>query len=211
MGNSIKENIRHVYNKYAQAFDQNIATLALYHASYDALLESIPDGCHVLDLGCGPGNVSAYLKQHRPGLKVTGVDIAEEMITIARRRIPDGKFHVGDIVRIDFQEEFECVVCAFAIPYLSLEEISRLTRKIDAALKGSGVYYISFMEGHQAGPARTSFSGDDELYMYYHPRQAIYHLLIQNGLWIHRQFVVDYPEMDGSTTREIIYIGGKSD
>ncbi|MGD9010460.1 MAG: class I SAM-dependent methyltransferase, partial [Desulfobacteraceae bacterium] len=182
----------------------------LYHASYDALLESVRDGASVLDLGCGPGNVSAYLKKHRPTLKITGVDIAEEMIAIARHRIPYGRFHVGDIVHIDFRGEFDCAICAFAIPYLSLEETGQVARQIHDGLKHNGIYYISFMEGHRSGLERTSFSGDDALYMYYHPKQAIYHLLIQNGLWVHRQFAVDYPEKDGSTTREIIYIGGKS-
>ncbi|MGD9009865.1 MAG: class I SAM-dependent methyltransferase [Desulfobacteraceae bacterium] len=207
---TIKKNIKHIYNTYAHAFDQKIAGLTLYHASYDALLESVRDGASVLDLGCGPGNVSAYLKNNRPALKITGVDIAGEMIAIARHRIPDGSFHVGDIVHIDFLEEFDCVICAFAIPYLSLEETGRVAQQIHTGLKHNGVYYISFLEGLQAGLEKTSFSGDDALYMYYHPKQAIYHLLIQNGLWVRRQFLVDYPEMDGSTTREIVYIGTKS-
>ena len=41
--------------------------------------------------------MSHYLKRYRPGLKITGVDISEDMIDIAKARIQDGEFIVKDI------------------------------------------------------------------------------------------------------------------
>ena len=63
MNKSIKKNIQSVYKKYAKDFDVKIASLEIYNASYDFLLNKIQDGAAVLDLACGPGNVSHYLKQ----------------------------------------------------------------------------------------------------------------------------------------------------
>jgi ubiquinone/menaquinone biosynthesis C-methylase UbiE len=47
------------------------------------LLESLP-GERILDVGCGTGNFS--LKLAAAGAVVTGVDLSEEMLTVARRR-----------------------------------------------------------------------------------------------------------------------------
>lgn len=50
-----------------------------------ALLD-VPVGSHVLDLGCGTGNYTAALATR--GLHMTGVDIAETMLTAARAKHP---------------------------------------------------------------------------------------------------------------------------
>jgi len=72
MNSSIKENIKSVYEKYAKEFDEKIACLEIYNESYDFLLKKIQDGAAVLDLACGPGNVSHYLKQCKSDLRITG-------------------------------------------------------------------------------------------------------------------------------------------
>ena len=61
----------------------------------DTLLEasgdSFPDRARLLDLGCGPGNISARLAQRWPNCSVLGLDGAERMIEVAdERRRADG-------------------------------------------------------------------------------------------------------------------------
>ncbi len=52
----------------------------------------------VLDLGCGPGNLTALLPQRWPGAEVTGVDAAPEMVERARSAgIEDVTFEAGDL------------------------------------------------------------------------------------------------------------------
>ncbi len=63
MNNFIKENIKTVYKKYAKEFDEKIASLEIYNESYDYLINKIQDNSAILDLACGPGNVSYYLKK----------------------------------------------------------------------------------------------------------------------------------------------------
>jgi len=67
----------------------------------DDLLPRIapPDHGAIFDLGCGPGNVTAKLRDRWPGRPITGLDSSAEMLAAARRTYPDGiTWQLGDIV-----------------------------------------------------------------------------------------------------------------
>ncbi|GAB3253624.1 trans-aconitate 2-methyltransferase [Nocardioides dilutus] len=51
----------------------------------------------VVDLGCGPGNLTALLAARWPGATVTGLDSSPEMIEAARRDVPGLEFEVADL------------------------------------------------------------------------------------------------------------------
>jgi trans-aconitate 2-methyltransferase len=51
----------------------------------------------VVDLGCGPGNVTALLKQRWPRAEVTGVDGSAPMLAKAAAAAPDCRFIEADI------------------------------------------------------------------------------------------------------------------
>ncbi len=62
------------------------------------LLAQVPlDGpAHVVDLGCGAGNVTAILRQRFPGAEIVGVDGSAAMLEKARTTLPDCRFEQGD-------------------------------------------------------------------------------------------------------------------
>jgi len=51
----------------------------------------------IVDLGCGPGNSAVVLKERWPGAEIVGVDSSKEMIDVARKEQPEGKWVAGDI------------------------------------------------------------------------------------------------------------------
>ncbi len=51
-----------------------------------------PEPAHVVDLGCGPGNVTAILKQRWPAADVLGLDNSAPMLDRARAAVPDCRF-----------------------------------------------------------------------------------------------------------------------
>jgi trans-aconitate 2-methyltransferase len=51
----------------------------------------------VVDLGCGPGNLTALLSARWPAARVRGVDSSPEMIAKARETHPEIDFEVGDV------------------------------------------------------------------------------------------------------------------
>ena len=51
----------------------------------------------VLDVGCGPGNSTAVLKNAFPAARIIGIDSSEEMIEKAKTSCPDTEFRLCDI------------------------------------------------------------------------------------------------------------------
>ncbi|AAK42352.1 class I SAM-dependent methyltransferase [Saccharolobus solfataricus] len=93
----------------------------------------------VLDIPCGIGRVSYFLANR--GYKVTGIDISERMISMARSNIQNGKFIVGDMRKIKEiigNEKYDLVINIYnSLGYYSeeddlkiLESLRDSTRKI---------------------------------------------------------------------------------
>ena len=53
----------------------------------------------VVDLGCGPGNVTAILRQRFPAAEVSGVDGSAAMLEKARATVPQCRFEQADFFR----------------------------------------------------------------------------------------------------------------
>jgi SAM-dependent methyltransferase len=68
-------------------------------AGLAAFAESVRALGPVLDVGCGPGTVTAHLAGL--GLDVSGVDLSPEMVAHARRRYPHLRFEVASATALD--------------------------------------------------------------------------------------------------------------
>ena len=62
------------FTLYRPSFDRFLAAMSLQHKT-------------VLELGCGPGNVSHYLLNKRPDLKIHGIDLSPRMIACSQHML----------------------------------------------------------------------------------------------------------------------------
>lgn len=89
-------------------------------------------GRSVLDLGCGAGVFCRMAAD--AGASITGIDAAPALVEIARSRVPEGRFDVGDIHELPYPDRSFHVVAAFNIlqfvpdPLAVLAEVRRVTR-----------------------------------------------------------------------------------
>jgi trans-aconitate 2-methyltransferase len=72
----------------------------------------------VIDLGCGPGNSTAVLRQRWPVARVVGVDSSPEMIGTASAANPGQEWIVGSIEEWDPAEPFDVVFSNAALQWL---------------------------------------------------------------------------------------------
>jgi ubiquinone/menaquinone biosynthesis C-methylase UbiE len=99
------------------------------------LLDARP-GMRILDLACGPGNLSRRLAmQVSPSGEVVGVDLAAGMIELARSAaIANARFEVMDIERLELPDEsFDAAMCGHGFQFASdlpraLSEARRVLR-----------------------------------------------------------------------------------
>ena len=68
-------------------------------------------GDHLLDVACGTGNHIEYLKQH---YTVEGLDSSSEMLRIARKKLPDVVFHLGEMTSFKLKNRFDIITCLFS-------------------------------------------------------------------------------------------------
>ena len=72
----------------------------------------------MLDLGCGTGTHAKLFTEQ--GFDVTGVDFSKEMIDIAKKKNPGGKFLVDNIANFKSEEKFDVAVALFhVVSYLT--------------------------------------------------------------------------------------------
>ncbi len=165
------------WNKNASLYQDKFMDLDLYNETYDYVCKSLTDKAEVLDIGCGPGNITRYLLSKRPDLNIYGIDIAFNMISLAKKNNPTANFSVMDCRQTSqLTTKFDGIICGFCLPYLSQTESTKLIFDAYNLLTKDGLIYLSFVEGD---PNKSGFqvgSSGDRAYFYYH---TLEHLKIQ--------------------------------
>jgi len=109
-----------VAREYVERFGDDLAHLPLDRAMLDAALAVAPEGRGwVLDAGCGPAPVAAYLTG--PGRRLVGVDLSGAMLAAAGQRVPGLSRAQGDLRRLPLRTGS----CALAVAYYSLQHVHR--------------------------------------------------------------------------------------
>jgi tRNA (cmo5U34)-methyltransferase len=103
--------------------------------------ESI-DVLRVLDLGSGTGVTARAVIDRHPHAELIGVDANDEMLSHARRLVPDATFVVGRLEDALPEGLFDVVVSAFAIHHLDDEGKADLYRRIANSLRIGGRFVI---------------------------------------------------------------------
>ncbi len=91
-------------------------------------------GERILDLGCGPGQLTARIAER--GADVTGLDASPEMIGQARQNYPQLRFVLGDAANMQFEAEFNAVFSNAALHWML--DASAVALGIARALKQGG-------------------------------------------------------------------------
>lgn len=154
------------YDKVARPYSMmlrgELAGKPLDRALLGAVLE-MADGGVIADIGCGPGHVTAYLRNL--GGDSIGIDISQSMIDIAREDHPDIPFFVESMTALQREDEsIGAAVLMFSIIHLSAGDRDAAMAEVFRVLKPGGVALVSFhirSEEFAAGEVRhvTSWFG----------------------------------------------------
>lgn len=95
-------------------------------------------GIDLLDMACGTGSHAEMLKD---SFNITGIDINEDMLELARQKVPKVNFILGDMKDLKHEADFDVITCIFsAIHYnKNYSELERTLRNFYQHLNEGGI------------------------------------------------------------------------
>jgi ubiquinone/menaquinone biosynthesis C-methylase UbiE len=145
-------------------------------------------GKTLLDVACGTGIHTGYLRQH---YQVEGLDLDNRMLEVARKKMPEITFHQGDMLDFELLQKFDVITCLFSsIGYVkTLPKLNQAVANLEKHLKPGGVIIVepwftpddwrpgrvhaTFVDQPDLKIARMNLSGQDGILSYF-----VFHYLV---------------------------------
>ena len=157
------------YDLYAPYYEKDHAYLDSFERAELFALMGDVQGLNVLDVGCGTGRMVENLKKF--GAKVTGLDVSEKMLAIAKKHFSTTEFVLGDIEELPFEDEsFDMVVATFVIVHLGT--LQRAFDEVYRVLKPGGVFLVSNVNQRKA-PKLKMEKEEIIIKSFYHRPEAV--------------------------------------
>jgi len=145
----------------------------------------------VVEVGCGPGHVTAYLASL--GADASGVDLSPAMVEEAQRRFPDGRYAVGDLrqlMRPAGASGWGAVLAWYSLIHLTPDELQEAVSALARPLAPSGRLVLALHTGGGAVSREELFGHPVRLTFFLHERSAVLDAVRRAGLteiaWYHR-------------------------
>jgi putative AdoMet-dependent methyltransferase len=139
-----EEQTRTLFEAWASSYNvdtqQEVGPLSGYAQSLDAAerLLTVPDNAHILDIGIGNGALASRFASK--AAKITGIDLSEAMLDLARQKHPEFELQVGTFNYIPFpNRHFDVVMSSFAFHEVHYEKRNSAHVQMARVLKPNGI------------------------------------------------------------------------
>lgn len=160
------ENIINDYDKFAEKRQQDLINgMKPSHRFVEKpmMKSMIPNlkNKKVLMLGCGTGEESNLLETFGASSKqLTGIDLSNKSIEIAKRTYPDIEFVVGDMNELPFESDsFDFVYSSLAVHYSATPE--KTYEEVYRVLKPNGLFLFSVGHPLRWSSEEKNIDGED--------------------------------------------------
>jgi len=99
-----------LYNDLAEVYEAMYYTFIDYKIEYDFYSTQL-NKYHkksLLEMGCGTGNLASYFINNN--YDYNGIDLSQQMLDIAKRKMPEGKFLQADIRTYQSEKKVEGII-----------------------------------------------------------------------------------------------------
>ena len=135
-----------VAGEYARRLHDELAHKPLERELLDRFAAGVAGW--VCDLGCGPGQVAAYL--HARGTAVLGVDLSRMMLAHARRLHPGLPFVQADLRTLPLAgNTLAGIVAFYSLIHIRSAEVPAVLRELRRVLRPGGSLLVSFHRGRE--------------------------------------------------------------
>jgi SAM-dependent methyltransferase len=147
------ERVRDAYASVADLYIELFGTSRQVHADDLAFvgrhLSSRPG--KVLDLGCGPGHLTDYLRSL--GVDAIGIDLVPGFIAHAKAAHPTGRYHLGSMTSLDVENHAIAGVLAwYSLIHLPPPDLDGVLAEFRRVMAPAGTLVVGFFDGDELGP-----------------------------------------------------------
>lgn len=166
----------------------------------DRLVEPLPDGATILDVGCGHGVPARYLVER--GFRVTGLDGSARLLALARAAVPEADFILGDMRTADPGGPFDAILAWDAVFHVPRNDHAALFVKFRSWIESGGRLLVS-LGGSGSEEFTSVMLGETFFYSGHTPEAAMRHLEDAG-------FEIEHWEVDDPSSRGHIAVLGNA-
>lgn len=165
----MQETVRTGYNEgnYPSVYRNRFSLTLFELLFFKKLIQGLEQGAKVLDLGSGSGvPYDLYLTQQ--GLRVTGIDLSEKHVAMARNNVPSAQYILGDFLNHHFlSEQFDAVISLYALFHTPRDRHAQIIAEIARTLKPTGRLLITVGTEDVVYKERDEFCGSKMAWSYF--------------------------------------------
>lgn len=165
---------------YADLVQDELARKPLDRALLGTFAELVRPGA-IVDLGCGPGRVTAHLAAL--GVRVSGIDLSPAMIDEARRRHPGLRFEVGSLTGLDVPDRaLGGALVWYSTVHMPPDVLTTVFAEVHRVLAPGGRLLTAFTIGDGCVHLDEAYGHALSLDVYHLPMDLVVELLTAAGL-----------------------------
>ena len=173
------QKIARVYDQIAGIYQDIITRPTDY---LEEFIFRLPEKPRILDAGCGIGTDAGYLA--KMGHQVSGIDLSEQMLNIARQNHPRVEFFLQDLRHPDFPpNSFDGILASFSLIHLRKDDVIPALTQYNHLLKPSGLLFLALQSGRsQEIFLKEPFKPDEITFLNVVSEDEVEHLLNRGGM-----------------------------
>ena len=148
-------------------------------------------GGPVVDVGCGPGQITAYLRDL--GLDAFGIDLSPEMVRLARRDHPGLRFEVGSMTDLDVPDgSVGGALAWYSTQHVPDDDLPAVAAHLHRVLRPGGVAMLGFHVGDRSTLKTEGYGGHPmRIHVHRRPVERVASWLRDAGFVIEAHVLLD--------------------
>lgn len=198
-----------IWDTLALRYQNKFMSLDVYNDTYDLFCHLLKkENPKILEIGCGPGNITKYLLDKRADFKIEAIDYAPEMIHLAKQNNPAAEFRIMDCREFDtIKTMYDAIVCGFCLPYLSKDETYTLFGNCQKIMNRDALFYFSAIEGdYSKSGLESSSDGTVKMWIYYHQKEYLLQWMDEYNFELQNYFQKEYRDENNISHTHMIFI-----
>jgi len=157
--------LKETYNRIAEDWHKDHQQDDWWIEGTDRFVSLLPKGGSVLDVGCAGGIKTKYFLDR--GFSVTGIDISENLIEIAKREVTEAEYKVMSMTELNsMDKQFDGVFAQASLLHIPKAQAADVVRMMAERTVPGGYVYLAVKKAKQEGMEEEVKEEDDYGYTY---------------------------------------------